>query len=400
MYVDIYRTIYRGRFLDAELEQDYLNANRTEYKLKSLAASRYLFCLSALALVAVAFLRLKLNFFSDLILSLGTLTAVALTGFSVLVHRQVRLENFKIASVFQAFFGLKLMMTLIFGFFLWYSTFESMQVYAITANLSLFAFYFFFPDHFLNKLTASLIFSLVYFEMSLMMFPAHWVYHLGALLLLGAVNYVGATSVLRLDTSNRQSFLLQQKLEREIEEHVKTRFELEYQVMMDPLTEVYNRRFFEEKYRESYYNAERYGHVFSLVMMDLDYFKRINDRHGHHVGDRVLQWFCAQIKKELRDTDVLSRYGGEEFVLILPETQLATALVVTERIQERLRVFPFLHEGENLNVTCSMGISTYHKSLSATDILTRADDALYESKARGRNQVNTIPVEGVSEAVY
>ncbi len=156
--------------------------------------------------------------------------------------------------------------------------------------------------------------------------------------------------------------------------------------LTDPLTELPNRRAFEIALETETKRAERYRRPFALLMMDLDNFKRYNDKFGHSAGDYILQKFSALMKETIRDVDFLGRYGGDEFVAVLPETDANFALVVAERIRKKI-------ESENLDppVTISIGISVFPKdSRDKEKLIDLADHACYESKEMGGNRINFV----------
>jgi diguanylate cyclase (GGDEF)-like protein len=161
---------------------------------------------------------------------------------------------------------------------------------------------------------------------------------------------------------------------------------------IDPLTEVYNRRYFLDRADDEFARARRYGGIFSVVMLDVDHFKRINDSHGHGGGDIVLKHLCRLVGELLRTMDYLGRLGGEEFAICLPETDAPGAQLVAERIRVALaeaRVLLPSRDGEvALAATASLGVATFgaaDKDFAA--LLNRADAALYRAKSAGRNQV-------------
>lgn len=157
----------------------------------------------------------------------------------------------------------------------------------------------------------------------------------------------------------------------------------------DQLTGLYTRREFENRYREEFERTERYGTKLSVVMIDLDHFKEINDTYGHPVGDEVLETMGTLIDEKTRSSDVCGRYGGEEFALVLPETPLKGARITSERLRKVLAEQTFeTEDGEEFTVTCSIGIAEYSPSFDDPEVLLeQADDALYEAKETGRNQV-------------
>jgi two-component system, cell cycle response regulator len=164
--------------------------------------------------------------------------------------------------------------------------------------------------------------------------------------------------------------------------------ELEALSRTDPLTGALNRGAFEEALRREAHRARRYNFPLSLVMLDLDHFKGINDTHGHRVGDGVLQQFVARMGTIFRETDAMHRYGGEEFAALLPHTPNEGALDAARRIVQATSATPFAIGTLSLSVTASAGVATASpEDLDGIDLVTRADAALYEAKRKGRNCV-------------
>jgi diguanylate cyclase (GGDEF)-like protein len=171
--------------------------------------------------------------------------------------------------------------------------------------------------------------------------------------------------------------------------------ELEERSITDGLTGLKNRLFFDERIVEEYRRAQRYADPVSLMMIDLDRFKDVNDRHGHPVGDRVLRAAAQLIRGSIREPDICARYGGEEFAVILPKTHLSGALVVAERVWRELGAkvhqVPADAPGgpRELHVTASIGIAFYpSKDIGSAELLLRyADEALYQAKRAGRNTI-------------
>ncbi len=160
----------------------------------------------------------------------------------------------------------------------------------------------------------------------------------------------------------------------------------------DPLTELYNHRFFQETLLQEFTRSERYKKPLSLMIIDIDFFKKFNDTYGHLVGDKVLKHVSAIFKSSMREQiDTVARYGGEEFGVILPETSLEGAAVFAERIRKKVEE-SFIQEGDKkLKVTLSIGVSciSVTKCTKTSDLIEAADQALYKAKAEGRNQVQT-----------
>jgi two-component system, cell cycle response regulator len=157
----------------------------------------------------------------------------------------------------------------------------------------------------------------------------------------------------------------------------------------DPLTGLYNRRYMESHLNSLLEQAVARKKPLTVLVLDIDYFKAINDSHGHDAGDDVLREFSFRIKKSIRGIDLACRYGGEEFVVVMPETDLTVATMVAERLRRRIAAEPFpIQDGaRKLEVTISVGISALGKEDTPATILKRADAALYRAKRDGRNRV-------------
>jgi len=160
--------------------------------------------------------------------------------------------------------------------------------------------------------------------------------------------------------------------------------ELEQLAIRDKLTGLYNRRKLDESFAVEVSRAERYGRPLSVILLDIDRFKAVNDTHGHPVGDAVLVETAERLLTALRTSDVPGRWGGEEFLIICPETPLDTALQLAERLRHDYEVRDFPAAGR---LTASFGVAAHHKGLLANDILLSVDQALYRAKNDGRNRV-------------
>jgi two-component system cell cycle response regulator len=158
----------------------------------------------------------------------------------------------------------------------------------------------------------------------------------------------------------------------------------------DALTGLFNRRYMETHLASLVEQAATRGKPITVLVVDIDYFKAVNDGHGHDAGDDVLREFALRIRKSIRNIDLACRYGGEEFVIVMPETDMAVASMVAERLRRRIAGEPFaIQQGaRNLEVTISIGIAALGASGdNAASILKRADQALYRAKRDGRNRV-------------
>ncbi len=165
---------------------------------------------------------------------------------------------------------------------------------------------------------------------------------------------------------------------------------LEQLAITDPLTGIYNRRYFFERLEQEVARSIRYGTPLSCLMMDVDDFKKLNDRWGHLTGDSVLREIARRIQQSIRRVDIPARYGGEEFVLLLPQTDLAGAVVEAERIRKTVADTPFPDLPKEIRVTVSIGVATLSDDIrSAEELVRSADDALYKAKSEGKNRCVT-----------
>ncbi len=194
-------------------------------------------------------------------------------------------------------------------------------------------------------------------------------------------------SVLNIVANQIAITMTQMEMKEELE---KDNRELKRMALTDGLTGLLNHRSIQGKFRRELKRARRYENPLALVMLDIDYFKKINDNFGHPSGDRVLKDLAGIFKEMVREADSVGRYGGEEFLFVLPETGPEGAFRLAERIRQRIDSRPFVVPSrKKVDVTVSAGISSYRPGdvkLSADDLLSRADNALYKAKRRGRNR--------------
>ncbi|MBI2343677.1 MAG: GGDEF domain-containing protein [Deltaproteobacteria bacterium] len=170
--------------------------------------------------------------------------------------------------------------------------------------------------------------------------------------------------------------------------------ELYRMAVVDAVTNVYNKRYFMERLREEFSHATRTKKPLSVVMIDLDHFKQINDRYGHLAGDVVLHHVAQKLQGIIRTEDLLARYGGEEFVILLRGAEAAGALFLAERMRSQMAAYPIRYETHDIVVTMSLGIATHSVDQLFPDLsalVAAADQALYLSKRDGRNRVSTYP---------
>ena len=172
--------------------------------------------------------------------------------------------------------------------------------------------------------------------------------------------------------------------------NLRLREKLRLESIRDPLTGLFNRRYMEESLQREASRAKRQKSYVSIMMLDVDYFKNFNDIYGHHVGDMVLREMGDFLKKHVRGEDIACRYGGEEFLLILPNAPLPIARQRAEELRQAISALELRHEQQVLRITVSCGVAalpTHGKEI--VDIVRQADAALYHAKAAGRNQVMT-----------
>lgn len=168
----------------------------------------------------------------------------------------------------------------------------------------------------------------------------------------------------------------------------RTKEKLLRMAITDELTGLVNRRYFMGRLLYEYERTKRYDTIFTVLMIDLDFFKRINDTYGHNTGDIVLRTVSDSMKLSLRLSDILGRVGGEEFAVILPETDISAAMLIGERLKKRVEDLEIPHRDGTIKITISIGASPSSRDdLSIDDILQRSDSALYRAKENGRNRI-------------
>jgi diguanylate cyclase (GGDEF)-like protein len=203
------------------------------------------------------------------------------------------------------------------------------------------------------------------------------------------------TELTRINMELRQEIELRKKTE----ESLRKSEELYRQLAItDPLTGIYNRRHFFQLAISELQRSQRYSRPLAVIMMDVDYFKRINDCYGHAVGDQVLQELATLIRRDLRVIDIFARYGGEEFIVLLPETDLRSVSATAERLRGKIAGAPLSIEQCQIKITISLGATSFSPTkglhsgkLETIDaLIDLADKALYEAKEAGRNRVHTL----------
>lgn len=176
---------------------------------------------------------------------------------------------------------------------------------------------------------------------------------------------------------------------KQAQDELKAAYEaLEQLVVIDPLTEIANRRAIFTFGEQEFQRAKRYHNCFAVMMMDLDYFKKVNDTYGHFCGDQCLKLVAKTLNQGMREVDQLGRFGGEEFTAILPETNLIEAVKLAERLRQRIAILCPVIDNQMMNLSISIGVTTYQKTdETVNDVFRRADKFLFQAKEQGRNQV-------------
>jgi diguanylate cyclase (GGDEF)-like protein/PAS domain S-box-containing protein len=174
---------------------------------------------------------------------------------------------------------------------------------------------------------------------------------------------------------------------REIGDRKRMQEKLELQATTDGLTGLYNRHYIIEKIQAAFETFRRSGEPFSLVIADIDLFKQVNDAFGHNGGDGVLRFVAEELGKESRLCDTIARWGGEEFLFLLPSTDINLAMRIAERVRCRFEGKPFNWEGKQLSISLTFGVVSVYAQDTPESLIDRADQAMYQGKREGRNRV-------------
>jgi len=207
----------------------------------------------------------------------------------------------------------------------------------------------------------------------------------------GLLKHIYAEEERRIEMVQDQNKRLEALVQERTSELEIANQELQKLATTDALTQIANRSSVDEVMKQAIAENQRYQRPFSVVMIDIDFFKKINDTHGHLTGDKVLKAVAQLIKSQIRSVDTVGRWGGEEFMIVYREIEAQGAYALAENIRQSVENHPF----EDIErMTISMGVAQYRSGTSAEELLKQADTALYQSKEHGRNQVTSYCVEG------
>ncbi|MAM71774.1 MAG: hypothetical protein CMP91_11605 [Gammaproteobacteria bacterium] len=381
-------TSFSNEFRDRAMEYRYRVSSRSEtvQQLRvSLLVSAVIFAL--LIVLDYRLVGMNLNFYA--LVGLRTIAILACLALIVALSRSPKLADRSTLLNIVCF----IMVTAMILVIPLRPVTESSQLTA--AVILSFAIYLFFPNR-IAWVVALNVYLAVGFLLALIFWStvsSSMIF--GAAMVLLFQNAVGLVILRRLSALQRRQFALlamerqtNKLMQQEIESRKDLEAQLRQQAQKDHLTGLNNRRWFLELAEQELRHCRRRQEPLSLCMVDLDHFKTVNDRFGHAVGDRVLVQIAGLCQEVLRDSDIIGRYGGEEFVLALPGTDANAAFEVAERLRLRILHFTFLELPEPLQLSITAGIA----EVTAEDedpgsALERADLALYAGKARGRNTV-------------
>lgn len=380
---------WRGEFVDAATEQAFRKHNEGDAS-RSLRRALLVWAALVVSFGLLDYPVLGHGYDFQLLFGWRLATAAVL----LLLYWQVRRKPSLVSD------GYAVTAVEIFGsvlFFMLYFLRHDMVSWVIGVTaISLLALFMFVPNRvYLSLLTAAFMSIGMMICVAVRGMGIENVVGLGFILALPTA--VGFFTALRWQLSQRRQYALLMQVvssNRDLQDEIKRRealeAELKRQATTDPLTGLFNRRQYEMLFQRERERCNRLHQQMSLCIMDLDHFKRINDEHGHDVGDAVLRHVAQQLSCSLRHSDVVGRFGGEEFVLVLPDTGLEQAVAVLNRLREDLAATPVPVNGQLLRVSATFGVTEVQEGdAELEDILKRADRALYEGKGAGRNRVMT-----------
>ena len=333
---------------------------------------------------------LALGWHGTALLLLVCRAAVSVSGVGVitwLARRPMDATGGIPVSVFEAlaFLG--------FGVVMWFRT-DAVDIFGVTMVAMLSAVYFFLPNRVVNATVLSVTATVGFLVLTWLRIPMPGAHVIDLVLLLLLVNTFGLAGGYRLGRVAREQYRLLALAERanaSLEGEMSTRRALEEQLQRlattDDLTALNNRRQYLQRSAEILAGANRTGEPVAVLLMDLDFFKRINDSFGHEAGDEALRRVAGVLRGELRATDLVARYGGEEFAVTLPNSDLGRARTVAERIRGAVECLQIPGTTPNFTATVTIGVAVRGGGEDLDSLLRAADRALYRGKDAGRNRV-------------
>lgn len=189
------------------------------------------------------------------------------------------------------------------------------------------------------------------------------------------------------DANQRKLLQANEQIERQREELIIAYKKLDQISRTDPLTRLSNRRDFMERFQGEIHRFQRNKRAFSIVLGDIDDFKAVNDRYGHNCGDLVLAQIAEILRESVRKQDVVARWGGEEFILLLPESPMDGGAIVADSVRRRIHSHTYVYDDISLKITMTFGVSEFKGGMDADSCVKKADLALYQGKQKGKNCV-------------
>lgn len=380
---------WRGEFIHPDIERAYRQHNETVIARNlRRALVVWLVLLLLFGLLDYPVLGKSVDF--AIVAGLRLATAACLLGlFLRLKHKpSLATEGYAVTAI--EIFGFVLF------FFLYFIRHDIVSWIVGVVGVLIISLFIFVPNRvYLSLLAAACGIAGMLYAVSVKGFGAPEL--IGLLFLLALPTVVGFFTALRLQVAQRQQYALfdqvssiNRDLQNEIKQREALEEELKRQATTDPLTGLFNRRQYELLFNRERERCHRQHKYISLCVVDLDHFKRINDNYGHDVGDLALRHTANLFSSMLRQSDVVGRFGGEEFVLILPDTDLEQAIAVVERLRAELEARTLKTPLEEIHLSATFGVTQVVDGDEGIDaVIKRADKALYEGKGAGRNRVMT-----------
>ncbi len=347
---------------------------------KSLGYSYFLF--------SIGFILLGLRQYIPDFLSIIVANLVIVAGFSLLILGILKFLKYEVHTFEKTSIVLLCLIAITFAYFTYIRTSVNARIViisAIIAGQSIFASFHLLTnkDQVMLMLTRIIGFSLIYCAF-IYLLRIYFSFNEPKL-----DNFMNAGTIHALSLIALQLVTITSCFSLTVSASQQLASKLAIQATVDSLTNIYNRRAFDEFAAKGVLRAQREKTPISLILMDIDLFKDVNDNYGHQVGDKVLQEFSLRLTNSLRQYDILARYGGEEFTLLLPDTNTHTAMIIAEKLRETIAQPVFCLEGETeLKVTASFGVATNQgEHINWQQLISFADEALYRAKENGRNCV-------------